>query len=327
MQRPRRPAALLRTRTSRTLERTRDRTLERALESAWESDRTRARRATTHEPRTSGAPGSRGAGLPKRSVAAVALVLSAVATPIAAGVACPVELAQVVPDAALRTRLHNGGVQLPLAPEAVPALVPAVAGGDTIRAAIAPAETTRSGVYGTELLRLIPHSGPPCDWVGLYDLLRAISTLQGIEYYSNSRGRYRTLFKESHVVAGPHDLTPQPDPVATTVPERHALHLLQVDSTFGKNVYRADYRFDGVSITLQLQNLTTMWWHVFPLVPVGGYRSLVLVTPTDHGLLFYAVAAIPAPDLKLLRKRGQTSLRYRVDALERWLRERVRTTG
>ncbi len=250
-----------------------------------------------------------------------AVVVLAIGAAGAAG-ACPAALEQLVPDAPLRARLLDGGARLALTPEEPPALVPAVPSRDAVSEAIVPPPLARR-IYGTELLRLFPQIGHPCDWVRLYDVMRAVSTMQGIQYYSNSRGRYRTLFKRSHVVAGPDDLAPLPDPVATSVPERSTLHLLQEDSTFGSNLFRAEYRFDGVSVAMRIRNVATMWWHVLPLVRAGNYRSLVLLAPTDRGLLVYAAAAIPAPDLPALRERGQVSLRNRVDAVERWLLEQL----
>ena len=107
------------------------------------------------------------------------------------------------------------------------------------------------------------------------------------------------------------------------MPRRSSLFLEQEDSTFGSNVYQADFRFDGVSIVMQIENLTTMWWGILPLVAEGDFRSVVTVTPTDRGLLFYASAAIHAADLDFARERAQTSLGNRLDALEGWMRLRL----
>ena len=106
-------------------------------------------------------------------------------------------------------------------------------------------------------------------------------------------------------------------------PRHSSLYLEQEDSTFGSNVYQADFGFDGVSIVMQVENLTTMWWGILPLVAEGDFRSVVTITPTDRGLLFYASAAIHAADLDFARERAQTSLGNRLDALEGWLRLRL----
>ena len=270
------------------------------------------RQAATAPPRTLPRPGT-----PRSWLLGVLLVAL---LPVAAAAGCPAELAHLVPDATIRVRLHEGGVQVPLAAGGELVLVPALPSRAMVEEPLAAIDLT----YGAEILRLIPlAAGEPCDWLALYNHLRAVSTLQGIEYYSSSRGHYRTLYKRSHAIVGPRDRTPQPDPLATSVPSESSLFLMQEDSTFGYNAYQADYRFDGMSIGMHLRNITTMWWTILPLVAVGDFRSVVLITPTDQGLLFYAAAAIHALDLDALHERGQTSLSHRLDSLERWLRQRL----
>ena len=245
-------------------------------------------------------------------------VLLVVAVAASTAGACPAELTQLVPDGVVRARLQQRGVQVPLPAGATPELVPELPNRSAIAASIGAIGVT----YGAEVLRLLP-GGASCDWTALYNHLRAVSTLQGIEYFSDSRGRYRTLYQRSHAIVGPADRTPQPDPVASVVPRHSSLFLEQEDSTFGGNVYQADFRFDGVSIVMQIENLTTMWWGILPLVAEGDFRSVVTITPTDRGLLFYASAAIHAADLDFARERAQTSLGNRLDALEGWMRLRL----
>ena len=233
--------------------------------------------------------------------------------------ACPAELARLVPDATTRARLQEAGIQVPLVAGATPALAPELPDRTLIEAHLGAIDVT----YGAEVLRLLPGRPASCDWTALYNHLRAVNTLQGIDYFSGSRGHHRTLYQRSHAIIGPADRTPQPDPVASSVPPHSSLFLEQEDSTFGTNVYQADYRFDGVSIAMQIRNLTTMWWSILPLVAAGDFRSVVAIAPTDQGLLFYAAAAIHSVDLDFVRERGQTSLSNRLDALERWLRRRL----
>lgn len=244
-------------------------------------------------------------------------MLLLVLTGAAAGADCPSPLALVIPDGDTRSRLLAEGLEVPLT-TAGPALVPALADRTLIVEWLEAIPLT----YGAEVLRLIPH-GAGCRWTDLYNHLRAVSTLQGIEYYSSSRGYHRTLYHRSYAIAGPDDRTPQADPVATGIPASATLYLVQEDSTFGNNVYQADYRFDGATITMQVRNLTTMWWSILPLVNPGDFRSVLAVTPTDQGLLFYAAAGIHTIAIGGVRERSQTSLRNRLDALERWLRARL----
>ncbi|MEW5815721.1 MAG: DUF6675 family protein, partial [Spirochaetota bacterium] len=55
-------------------------------------------------------------------------------------------------------------------------------------------------LYMLDMKGAVISADNPDDMLKLYNLLRSISTLQGIEYYSASRKRNRTLFEESYVV-------------------------------------------------------------------------------------------------------------------------------
>ncbi len=237
------------------------------------------------------------------------------------GTECPAELDTLVPDAEVRAQLLGEGLQLPLSASTGPALVPALDSPTLVSDWLGAIPVT----YGAEVLRLIRDPGTGCRWTDLYNHLRAVSTLQGIEYYSSSRGRHRTLYRQSHAIAGPDDHRRVPDPVVTRVPESATLYLVQEDSTFGNNVYQTDYRFDSTTITMQARNLTTMWWGILPLVNPDDFRSVVTITPTDQGLLYYAAAGIHTIDIGGVRERAQRSLRTRLDALERWLSGRLRS--
>ena len=229
---------------------------------------------------------------------------------------CPAQLDRVVPDDGIRAQLLVDGLQVPLT-TAGPTLTPELVDRPAIMAWLDAIPVT----YGAEVLRLIRVSGgTACRWTDLYNHLRAVSTLEGIEYYSASRGYHRTLYHQSYAIASAEDRTRLPDPVAGSVPERSTLYMLQEDSTFGSNVYQTDFRFDGAAITMQVRNLTTMWWSILPLVDPGNFRSVVSVTPTDQGLLFYAAAGIHTISIGGVRERSESSLRNRLDALERWVR-------
>ena len=245
-------------------------------------------------------------------------ILVATLTSALAFAECPAQLDRIVPDTATRTQLLAEGLQVPLT-NSGPSLAPNLVNRTLVEEWLDAIPVT----YGAEVLRLIRHHGAPCPWTDLFNHLRAVSTLEGIEYYSASRGYHRTLYRQSYAIAGPDDHTRMTDPVAASVPEHDTMFLIQEDSTFGHNVYQSDFRFDGAAITMQVQNLTTMWWSIVPLVNPGDFRSVVTVTPTDQGLLFYAAAGIHTINIGGVRERSESSLRNRLDALERWLRARL----
>ena len=198
-------------------------------------------------------------------------------------------LSSVIADAPLRDELAAGPIQRALAAGDPPSMAPTPQVEEQLQAIVALEPT-----YGAELLRLVPTDS--CDLTHLYNALRAVSELRGVEYFSASRNRYRVLYHESFFVADRASRQPVPDPVVASVPSEETLLLYQRDTTFGRNLYEATYVADDHGVALQLSNLTTMWLSIIPLVPPGNFRTLVVAYPTDAGLLLYAVAALRAAD-------------------------------
>ncbi len=152
----------------------------------------------------------------------------------------------------------------------------------------------------------------------MYNLLRGVSTMQGIEYYSESRGRMRTLFAQSYVVSGLAERTPLPDPLVRRIPPVSALTMYQRDLTFGGNVYRSEYRCDGRTIELQTRNLTTMRYLIFPLVQPGGSLNLFVIVPQEDGVLFYGLSSVRSGGFLGLERSKVDSFYNRLKAVYGW---------
>ncbi|MFW5741850.1 MAG: DUF6675 family protein [Spirochaetota bacterium] len=173
---------------------------------------------------------------------------------------------------------------------------------------------------GVEVLFLVDAS-PSLSTVDaeLVTTLQAISTMEGIEYYSASRERMRTLFHESYVIAGPDDRTRRPDPVLESVPKRDLIHIFQRDSSFGRNVLELIYTVDERAVHLRMRNLTRMLYQ--GLVPAVGPEQLglnLVVVPLGERLLFYGNSAANPISLLGMEARVQRSFTNRLVALYRW---------
>ena len=235
------------------------------------------------------------------------------------GYTCPDNIAKLIPDISIQKELDKNGIMstfsqkgnLHLASKINTEITNIKFIGDT------------NPIYGSEILRIIPISNQKCDWINLYNNLRAISSMTDLQYFSQSKGHYRTLYKKSSVIHSPDNPIPKSDPIANQVPDWNRIYILQEDLTFGSNIYQADYTFDGKSINLYVTNVNTMWWLFFPLVTKNNFQIIITVIPIHEGLLFYGVATITAIDFPTLRDQGQISLSNRLNALEEWLKKRL----
>ena len=158
----------------------------------------------------------------------------------------------------------------------------------------------------------------------LYNILRSVSTMEGIEYYSASREQMRTFYEESYAVAGPEGDRRIPDPLVDTIPRQDRLYVFQKDSSFGKNVQQLDYTFGGENVLVRMENMTTMFYNgLIPLVSDGNLLTFLVVHPEDRGVIFYGHLAVRVGALFGMEERAQQSFYNRVKALYDWFNSRV----
>lgn len=151
-----------------------------------------------------------------------------------------------------------------------------------------------------------------------YNILRSVSTMEGIDYYSASRDRYRLLFEESYYIDSPQDKEPLPDPSFTSIPRQDDQWLFQKDTTFGAGIYHHRYYSDGHSLMMTSVNHKTMRYYLIPMANPRNMMTLSLMIPTDEGLLFYGAALGKANRFFGIKIDKSDSLYNRVVAVKDW---------
>lgn len=154
--------------------------------------------------------------------------------------------------------------------------------------------------------------------LGIYNTLRSVSTLSGIEYYSASRKKMRTLFKRAFFINGPDNLEILPDVLVQKIPEESAVYLFQEDLTFGNNISEAVYRFNSPIISLSLTNLTTMKYALLPFIREQGMQTHLIVIPLKDSIVFYGYIGVNTFHLLGLEKMKKSSFYNRLKALYNW---------
>lgn len=162
----------------------------------------------------------------------------------------------------------------------------------------------------------------------IYNITRSISTLAGIEYYSASRKRYRIFYKDSYVIDNPKSKIHQPDPLIAAgvlIPDSDMQYLRQRDSSFGDNVYRASYIYQDDITTLEITNLTTMFYTIIPLVQPEQLRTLFAAILTEEGAIFYGVSLVElgAGGVFGLEERAANSFTNRIIAVSDWFADQL----
>jgi hypothetical protein len=180
---------------------------------------------------------------------------------------------------------------------------------------------------GTEVLTLYRNEAIDFDAEGsrlkIYNILRSISTMEGIEYYSASRKRMRTLFAQSYVIDGPEKQERIPDPLVQEIPAYSGLYIFQEDLTFGENVYRSEYRYSEQFFFLVNRNTTTMRYFLLPMVKPEQSVTYILLIPAGREIFFYGASGAHTMGFFGLERKREESFYNRLKAIYGWFTGRV----
>ena len=154
--------------------------------------------------------------------------------------------------------------------------------------------------------------------LGIYNTLRSIRSLKGIEYYSVSRKKVRTFFNDAYMVKNAGDITPLPDPLVKKVPSSDNIVIFQEDTTFGKSYTAMRYLSGKGNILVTMRNLTELTYGPIRVIEKDSMIIDMLVCPMDGGILFYGLCSVKTADLFGIAKSRSESFYNRIAALYAW---------
>ena len=206
-------------------------------------------------------------------------------------------------------------------PGGAPRLLPRVAAAEAVLRELEGLELT----VGAETLLLIdtPRADlqSPQGMLWLYNRLRAVSGMEGL-----STGR------PAASGCAPCSRTPTPsirrkgrrrlpDPLVGQVPAESRIFVYQKDLSFGENVHRVDYRFDGGSVQMTMRNLETIRYLGIPLIRPLESVSVLLAIPEGDRVLLYALSGTRTARFLGLERSKKDSLFNRLVAIAGWCEE------
>ncbi|MFW5768953.1 MAG: DUF6675 family protein, partial [Spirochaetota bacterium] len=189
---------------------------------------------------------------------------------------------------------------------------------------------------GVEAVYLYPAEGIRANretLTRLSDMLHRVSTLAGIEYYSNSRGHMRTFFRRFYPISEPEnpkdlvgenvaDPSPLPDPIPSGLPVNDTLYAFQEDLTCGEAVSRIEYHTGEGVLNLVIENLTDLHYKFIRLVKAGNMQIHLSLILLDDYILFYGNCAVKTFNLFGIAARKKESFLNRIDAMYSWFTRR-----
>jgi len=151
----------------------------------------------------------------------------------------------------------------------------------------------------------------------LYNRLRAVSTLSGIQYRSSKAKGMRVLFSDVYAVKDLKSKAKIPDPLVQIIPPEDSFPIHLVDANFGSEYYEASYLVRDNTIVFGLKNLTSLKY-IFPVIGAQQFRTQLVIIPLDSELLVYGVAAVEAGDMVRSLIHLPSAFYKRIEALKNW---------
>jgi hypothetical protein len=216
---------------------------------------------------------------------------------------------------------HASGKLIRISSSGKPSMLPHLAASKEIRDEI---EAEKPGIL-VEAAFLFPRPAPmnqeaaSAEFASIYGLLRSVGTLEGIEYYSQSRKKMRIFYAASYRIDGPKGterVADPPFPAVRDIPAQETLFAFQRDLSFGSNRYQYIYENKGDAVAVKAVNLTRMYYGILPVFAPGSLTTRLLVVPASDGILFYAASWAHAPGI--MKSKIKDSFGNRAEALFRW---------
>lgn len=259
----------------------------------------------------------------QQRLSSILLIVALTALPVHAHAASLTaqELQAIVPGltvAEAAQLAEEGHVTRFFKPKADPRLIPDCSLKWSIQQAFAAVDHT----VGVEALFIMsPGKGERADrMLRWYNILRSISTMKGIQYYSVRHKKMRVLFRDSFVVNNLKQQTRLPDPLVSTIPAQSDLTIKQIDSTLGKVLFHLHYQGAKDAISLSMVNLDTLHFWLLPII--GKHQDLLqlVLVPYKNHLIFYGGVEVKTIPLFGLEDASHDSILNRVEALQKWFK-------
>lgn len=149
-------------------------------------------------------------------------------------------------------------------------------------------------------------------------LMRNISKLEGIEYYSHSDKKNKILYKDAYCIDGPKSKTKVPDNMDENA-DGLEIYVLLNDSSFGKTNYKLNYHQSKDEVGAVFTNVNSMYFGPIKALDANMMIIYMMVADCGDNLVFYLVCEAKVPTISFLQDKMYDSFSARLDATYKWL--------
>lgn len=171
----------------------------------------------------------------------------------------------------------------------------------------------------TEALFFLNQNSEKYTVLDIYNTLRAISSLKGLEYYSASRGKTRVLFEYSSIISDTKSQKEVPDTLLKSLPSApEQLIIRQKDASFGDNSYVLTMKSGSDYVYQAASNNTTIKVGFINAVEPEKVNLRMYAIISEEGILVYIVSSAKFLRLPGLTTKLDTSFENRAKAVFSW---------
>ncbi|MDR2796407.1 MAG: hypothetical protein LBB47_06835 [Spirochaetaceae bacterium] len=171
---------------------------------------------------------------------------------------------------------------------------------------------------------LILKNNKPVTKLDIYNALCMISTLQGREYFSSTRGRNTVMFEEASRISGANNLKKQKDPPYTSsMPSEETMFIMVKDANFGNCYYRAEIKTAGRGIRYSLSNFKSINYFI-PVIKQEKLLIQLYLEPVSEGVLVYGLTGVDAADFAEARVDIPSTITKRLDVIYGWILDNIK---
>ena len=174
-------------------------------------------------------------------------------------------------------------------------------------------------VFVAEMLYEIPSSN--VDMKEVSKILRSFSTMEGIEYYSNSRGKYDILYDACYTISDLDSLKKIPDNQEENA-NGLKLYMFQNDNSFGETPYEVTFWQTDSEVGMNFVNKGPLYVKFVKGVKEENLCLTLYTKKENDKLLVYILAQADFAAVPFVQTKIRDSLTARIEALFNWFEGR-----
>lgn len=174
-------------------------------------------------------------------------------------------------------------------------------------------------IFMAEMLYEIPSSN--VDMKEVSKILRSFSTMEGIEYYSNSRGKYDVLYDACYTISDLDSLKKIPDNQEENA-NGLKLYVFQNDNSFGETPYEVTFWQTDSEVGMNFVNKGPLYVKFLKAVKEENLCLTLYTREENDKLLVYILAQADFAAVPFVQTKIRDSLTARIEALFNWFEGR-----